>query len=77
VNIHDVIVIKAFRKQNISQLMLDKVEQVAKAKGCCKLTLEVLEGNTVAQNSYFKFGFAGYELDSKMGNAMFWQKALY
>jgi GNAT superfamily N-acetyltransferase len=77
VNIHDVIVIKAFRKQNISQLMLDKVEQVAKAKGCCKLTLEVLEGNTVAQNSYFKFGFAGYELDSKLGNAMFWQKALY
>jgi GNAT superfamily N-acetyltransferase len=76
VNIHDVIVVKEFRGQNISQLMLEKVEQVAKGKGCCKITLEVLEGNLVAQNSYLKFGFAGYELDPEMGKAMFWQKSL-
>ncbi len=76
VNIHDVIVIKDFRGLGLSQLMLNKVEEVAKQKGCCKLTLEVLEGNEVAQNSYKKIGFAGYELDPVMGKAMFWQKSL-
>jgi ribosomal protein S18 acetylase RimI-like enzyme len=76
VNIHDVIVVKAFRGLGLSQLMLEKVEDIAKQKGCCKLTLEVLEGNDVAQHSYRKFGFAGYELDPVMGQAMFWQKSL-
>lgn len=76
VNIHDVIVAKKVRGQNISQLMLKKVEQVAKEKGCCKLTLEVLEGNSIAQHAYLKFGFAGYALDPKMGKAIFWQKEL-
>ena len=76
INIHDVIVIEDFRGLKISQLMLQKVEDVAREKGCCKITLEVLEGNTVAQNSYLKFGFAGYELDPQMGKAMFWEKVL-
>ena len=74
INIHDVIVANSFRGLGISQLMLVKVEQIAKEKGCCKLTLEVLEGNEVAQAAYQKFGFAGYELDPVMGKAMFWQK---
>jgi ribosomal protein S18 acetylase RimI-like enzyme len=56
--------------------MLEKVEELALEKGCCKLTLEVLQGNTIAQNSYEKFGFANYVLDPEMGSAMFWQKAL-
>ena len=76
INIHDVIVIEDFRGLKISQLMLQKVEDVARERGCCKITLEVLEGNTVAQNSYLKFGFAGYELDPQMGKAMFWEKVL-
>jgi GNAT superfamily N-acetyltransferase len=76
VNIHDVVVVKTFRGQNISQLMLKKVEQMAKDRGCCRLTLEVLEGNTIAQNAYLKLGFGNYELDPKMGKAMFWQKEL-
>ena len=76
INIHDVIVIEDFRGLKISQLMLQKVEDVARDKGCCKITLEVLEGNIVAQNCYLKFGFAGYELDPQMGKAMFWEKVL-
>jgi len=74
INVHDVVVVPAFRKLSLSQLMLSKVEEVAKSKGCCKITLEVLEGNKVAQNSYIKFGFSGYELDPIMGKALFWQK---
>jgi len=76
INIHDVIVHEGFRGLKLSQLMLDKVEEVARQRDCCKLTLEVLEGNKVAQNAYVKFGFAGYALDPEMGSAMFWQKAL-
>jgi ribosomal protein S18 acetylase RimI-like enzyme len=76
VNIHDVAVLSEFRGLGISQKMLMKVEQIANEKGCCKLTLEVLEGNKVAKNAYVKFGFAGYELDPKMGQAQFWEKEL-
>jgi len=75
INIHDIVVVKEFRGLGISQLMLTKAEEKAKSKGCCKITLEVLEGNEIARNSYLKFGFEGYELDPKMGKALFWQKA--
>jgi ribosomal protein S18 acetylase RimI-like enzyme len=74
INIHDVVVVNEFRGLGLSQKMLSKVEEIAKLKGCCKITLEVLEGNKVAQNSYIKFGFAGYELDPVMGKALFWQR---
>ncbi|MFJ3484948.1 GNAT family N-acetyltransferase [Pseudomonas sp. NPDC090202] len=76
VNVHDVVVTAACRGQGISQKMLTKVEEIARQRGCCKITLEVLEGNTVAQGAYRKLGYAGYELDPQMGRAMFWQKAL-
>lgn len=76
INIHDVTVSENFRGLGLSQKMLDKVEEVAKSRGACKLTLEVLEGNTVARNSYLKYGFKGYELDPEMGKAEFWEKKL-
>lgn len=76
INVHDVIVLSGFRGQGVSHLMLDKVEECARDRGCCKITLEVLEGNIPAQKSYSKLGYAGYELDPKMGKAMFWQKPL-
>ncbi|WP_221931548.1 GNAT family N-acetyltransferase [Limnobaculum zhutongyuii] len=76
VNIHDVVVSPSFRGLGLSQKMMAKVEQVAREKGCCKMTLEVLEGNDVAKGSYSKFGFSGYELDPQMGKAVFWQKTL-
>lgn len=76
VNIHDIIVAKEYRGQGLGQKMLQKVEQIAIEKGCCKLTLEVLEGNKVARNAYEKFGFASYVLDPEMGQALFWQKTL-
>jgi hypothetical protein len=44
--------------------------------GCCKLTLEVLSGNTTAQTSYQRFGFAQYQLDPAAGQALFMQKWL-
>ena len=75
-NIHDMIVLKKYRGAGLSQLLLEKVEEIAKSKECCKLTLEVLSKNTVAQSSYTKFGFTGYELDPEFGKALFWEKPL-
>jgi ribosomal protein S18 acetylase RimI-like enzyme len=76
-NVHDVIVSQSFRGQGIAQLMLAKVEAVAREMGCCKLTLEVLAGNRAAQRAYRAAGFSDFELDPKMGQALFWEKKLY
>ena len=67
VNIHDIAVVAGFRGLGLSHRMLEKTEEVARGRGCCKLTLEVLQGNEVAQQSYRKFGFSGYELDPLLG----------
>lgn len=75
-NVHDIIVAKEFRGQGISHFLLQEIEEIAKEKGCCKITLEVLEGNIPAKKSYIKFGFTDYELDPDLGKAMFWEKEL-
>lgn len=75
-NVHDVFVAPAYRGQGLARRLFAEVESIAKARGCCKLTLEVLEGNTRAQAAYQKFGFTGYELDPEMGQALFWEKKL-
>ena len=76
INFHDIVVLKEFRGQGLTQHLFDHVEKIAKEKGCCKLTLEVLEGNTIAKSGYQKVGFGSYELDPEMGQAVFWQKKL-
>ena len=75
-NIHDVVVLEQYRGQGVCQKMLNKIEELAKERGCCKLTLEILEGNDGAKNAYIKYGFKGYELDPAIGKALFWQKTL-
>ena len=76
VNIHDLIVHSDFRRRGISQLLLQKVEEIALEKNAAKLTLEVLDKNYSAINAYHKFGFAGYELDPSFGKAIFLEKSL-
>ena len=76
INIHDVIVRESHRGLKIAEKMLECVEIEAKERGCCKLTLEVLEGNESAKKVYQRFGFNAYVLDVNMGNAMFWQKVI-
>ena len=76
VNVHDVMVMEAFRGLGLSQKMLQKVEDIARQRGCCKITLEVLEGNAVAQASYAKFGFSAGMFDPAHGRMLFWTKPL-
>lgn len=76
INIHDLCVLKEYRGLGISLKLLNKVEELALTRGCCKITLEVLSNNLVAKSAYQKFGFSGYELDPSAGSAVFWQKKL-
>ncbi|UMZ09230.1 GNAT family N-acetyltransferase [Pseudomonas sp. MPFS] len=76
VNVHDVVVLDAFRGQGLSKRMLQKVEDIARQRGCCKITLEVLEGNARAQAAYKACGFASAMLDPAYGRMLFWSKSL-
>ena len=76
VNVHDVVVLSGHRGQRIAGKMLALVEAIARGRGACKLTLEVLQGNAGAIRLYERVGFAGYQLDPAMGQAQFLQKHL-
>lgn len=76
-NIHDLAVDPAHRRKGVGSALLFYIEHFARDNlGACKLTLEVLEGNHPAKALYTQQGFAGYELDSSTGKALFWQKSL-
>lgn len=74
INIHDLTVSSSARGQGLSQGLLAFVEAEAKLRGCCKVTLEVLEGNSIARAAYKKFGFTPYSLDADTGDAQLMQK---
>ena len=76
VNVHDVVVLASHRGRRVAQRMFERVEQEARARGACKLTLEVLSGNASALRSYEREGFSGYQLDPAFGHAVFLQKKL-
>lgn len=76
VNVHDVVVSREARGAGVCGEMLDLVAREAKNRGCCKLTLEVLEKNRNAQIAYRKCGFRPYALDEELGQAEFWQRYL-
>ena len=76
VNVHDVVVVPAWRGHRVAQRMLQVVEAIARERGACKLTMEVLSGNHSALRAYAREGFAAYTLDPQMGQAQFLQKIL-
>lgn len=76
VNVHDVVVLQEYRGLGIGEKMLVLVEDIARERGACKLTLEVLQGNTGALRLYERLGFAHYRLDPTLGQAQFMQKWL-
>jgi ribosomal protein S18 acetylase RimI-like enzyme len=75
-NIHDIAVTARHQGRGIGRRLLAEVEAIARSRGCCKLTLEALEGNTGAIALYRRVGFVGYELDPAMGRATFFEKPL-
>lgn len=75
-NIHDLVVHPDVRGQGIGRQLLQAAEAIARERGYCKITLEVLSGNHTAQALYGREGYAAYVLDQAMGAAQFWQKSL-
>lgn len=75
-NIHDIIVLPPWRRRGVCRAMLAAVESLARELGCCKLTLEVLEGNSAARRSYLDYGFVDYRLRPEYGSARFMEKPL-
>jgi ribosomal protein S18 acetylase RimI-like enzyme len=76
VNVHDVVVAQSHRGQRIGEQMLVLVEQLARDRGACKLTLEILSNNAPAMKLYRRVGFDNYQLEPSMGHAQFMQKWL-
>ena len=76
INVHDVYVDADHRGLGVARRMLQRVEEVGRQRGACKLTLEVLDGNVPAVHVYRCFGFERYALDAVYGQAQFWQKVL-
>ena len=76
VNVHDVVVAASHRGRGIATRLFAEVEAIARERGACKLTLEVLDGNASARALYQRLGFAAYQLDPAMGHAQFLHKWL-
>jgi ribosomal protein S18 acetylase RimI-like enzyme len=76
VNIHDVSVLPGHRGRGIARALFAAVEDEARRRGACKVTLEVLTGNVRAKDIYASLGYGDFQLDPEAGHALFWQKRL-
>ena len=72
-NISDFYLEPKLRGSGIGLQLLSAIEQEAISSGCCKLTLEVQQNNTVARSVYGKFGFAQavYSADADGGGSLY------
>lgn len=75
-NVHDLAVVPEFRGQGIGRALLVAVEERARARGCCRLTLEVREDNARARRLYDERGFRDFELAGNAYRTIFLAKPL-
>jgi ribosomal protein S18 acetylase RimI-like enzyme len=75
-NVHDLAVLPAFQGRGIGRALLAAAEGRARARGCCKLTLEVRQDNHRARQLYFGHGFRDFELAGKTYPTLFLSKPL-
>ncbi|MEM9659958.1 MAG: GNAT family N-acetyltransferase [Planctomycetota bacterium] len=73
-NVHDLAVTPAHRGQGIGRALLAAAESHAKAIGCCKLTLEVLQDNQAALGLYRRFGFGDFAAAENPQTTLFLEK---
>lgn len=76
INLHDVAVLPAARGRGVGRALLAAVEEHARATGCCRLTLEVLDANTRAKGLYESVGFNQVEQAEGAATYFFFAKNL-
>lgn len=76
INIHDVTVTAGAQSRGIGRQMVTELERIGHQMKACKITLEVLDGNTRAGALYERLGFEFYQLDPSQGRARLMQKIL-
>lgn len=75
-NVHDLAVVPQFRGRGVGRQLLDAVAARATSLGCCKVTLEVHEGNTRAKQMYEAAGFAEGAARKPGSRWLFYSKTL-
>jgi len=76
VNIHDLAIRPEFRGRGVGRQLLEAVAEHARLLGCCKVTLEVHEGNLNAKRMYEAAGFAPGSAREPGGRWLFYSKPL-
>lgn len=76
INLHDVSVLPAARGRGVGRALLAAVETAARERGCCRLTLEVLDRNERAKGLYQSFGFRRSPQDKDADKTLFYAKPL-
>jgi GNAT superfamily N-acetyltransferase len=74
-NLHDLAVIPEYRGKGVGRLLMSAVEAKARELGCCKVTLEVLEGNP-ARQIYEASGYVSLDYGNGAGRSLFLTKVL-
>ncbi|MFR9644288.1 MAG: GNAT family N-acetyltransferase [Rikenellaceae bacterium] len=69
--IHDFIVTKEYRNKGVGRALMNRLFEISRERGYCKLTLEVRCDNPSAQQLYRSLGFEPCEPDM-----YFWSKSL-
>ena len=64
-NVHDLAVLPSLRGKGVGRALLAAAEARAREAGCCRLTLEVLDGNGPARGLYESFGFRDVAVGEK------------
>jgi ribosomal protein S18 acetylase RimI-like enzyme len=70
-NIHDVMVLKEYRKKGIGRSLMNVLIEEAGKRNCSRITLEVRKDNITAQNLYRDLGFCDTE-----PSMFYWRKYL-
>ena len=68
--LNNIVIRKSFRGNGFSSIILEKLIQTAKQKGCIKMNLEVSRINNIAISLYKKFGFKQVGLREKYYNGI-------
>ena len=76
VNIHDLSVRPEWRGRGVGRALLRAVADWARAHGCCKLTLEVLDHNARARGLYAAEGFSPPDMGHPGEQMLFLSKSL-